>query len=87
MEILIEVGKQVPALAVLVFVVWTFLKHLEARDKAMREVHEQMHREHLDARQLSRLAIEETTKAIRDNIATREGVINALNNLNRKQQT
>lgn len=52
-----EVAKQVPSLAVLCFVVWVFIRHLDKRSEALSKMHE----EHLYAREESRLAIKENT--------------------------
>lgn len=43
MEWLLDIGKQVPALAVLAWVVHTFVRHLERRDEALKGISEQCH--------------------------------------------
>lgn len=68
--ILTECVRQVPGLAILALVVWMFvkvimrfIKHIE--DRA--EVITQMHKEHLDARNVSRQAIADNTVTMREN--------------------
>jgi len=60
---LTEVAKQVPSLGVLCFIVWIFIKHLDKRSETMNE----MHREHLYAREQSKTAIQDNTQAMRQN--------------------
>lgn len=63
-----EAIQQVPGLVVLTVVVWMFIKvifrfikHIEDRGKVM----EELHREHIDARALSRQAINDNTETMR----------------------
>lgn len=79
-EILKEAAKQAPALVLMVFVVWAFLKHLGSRDSMMKGVFD----EHVDERRESRKVIEENTKALRDNAETRGQVTAALHALREK---
>lgn len=58
-----EVAKQVPSLAVLCFVVWIFIKHLDKRSETLME----MHKEHLYAREQAKEAIKENTAVLREN--------------------
>jgi hypothetical protein len=58
-----EAVKQVPALAVLCFIVWSFVKQAGKFAEVMRD----LHKEHIDARAESREAINENTRAMQDN--------------------
>ena len=58
-SILSETAKQVPQLAVLCFVVWMFLQRLTGLAEVIRD----LHKEHLDAREQSREAIRDNTRA------------------------
>lgn len=79
-DIIIEIGKQVPALALMVFVIWIFMKYLGTRDNMMRSLFE----EHVDERHESRKVIEDNTKALRENAETRGSVTEALRRLHEK---
>ncbi len=59
--VITEVAKQVPALAVLSFIVWAFLKHLSEQRAEFIAVVRDIQRENLEARSLSRDAIRENT--------------------------
>ncbi len=61
--IAIELVKQVPSLGVLCFIVWVFIKHLGIKDAEFRVIH----RENLEAREVSRLTIKENSDALREN--------------------
>jgi len=54
-----KIASEIPSLAVLVFVVLSFLKHMEKRDKVIKEIHE----EHMQARTEARIAINDNTTA------------------------
>lgn len=61
----LEIAKQVPALAVLAFVVWTFLRHMaESRAEFLAAI-KQIQQENLEARILSRDVIKDNTVATR----------------------
>jgi hypothetical protein len=60
---LTEVAKQVPSLGVLCFIVWIFIKHLDKRAETLTE----MHKEHLYAREQSREAVQDNTRAMQEN--------------------
>jgi len=75
MELLEKIGNQVPALAVLVVVVWLFLKaSSEQRGEWMKSqdlsrsqwlaTFNDMHKEHLDAREQSRLVLKCNAEAM-----------------------
>lgn len=58
-----EALKQVPSLAVLAFIVFVFLKHLKSYNQMIREIN----KENIEAREQSRVVIEENTKAVAKN--------------------
>lgn len=62
-----KIGVQLPVAAIVVFVVWMFLRHL----KDEREFMKQFHVDHLHARN-------EATQAIRDCTASNVALINAV---------
>lgn len=65
-ELLKESAKQVPNLAVLGFIVWIFVKHLDRRGQLFSESQAEMHKDHMASR-------EEMIKVIAENAeATRE---------------
>ena len=55
-----------PPLAVLCVVVWMFLKHTKSTAKETHDLFRTLQAEHLDARQLSREAINANTLALRE---------------------
>ncbi len=59
-ELLKESAKQVPNLAVLGFIVWIFVKHLDKRGQLFSDTTREMHGDHMAAR-------EEMSKALSDN--------------------
>lgn len=62
-DILTKAFEQVPGLAVLAFIVFSFLKHLKGYNVMIRE----MNKENITAREQSRMVIEENTKAVAQN--------------------
>lgn len=85
--ILIEIAKQIPSLAVLCFIVWATIQYNQKRDAAISEVNKQtltamgdMHKEHLYARETSREAINDNTRAMRDNSRAIEALKEAIQN-------
>lgn len=78
-SVLLESAKQVPALAVLCFVVWMFLGKLSMFVEAFRE----LHKEHIDAREQSREAIRDNTKAMHENTNVVTHLIEALDSSKR----
>ena len=76
-NIVTDLGKQAPALLLMVAIVYFFLKYLESRDRAMKALFD----EHLDARTQSRQVIRENTECLRQNAATRVHVTEALKQL------
>lgn len=83
-DLLKEAAKQAPALALMVVVVWMFIKHLASRDASMRDGYKTMFNEHLDARNESREVIQENTKALRENAETRGQVTEVIRQLKEK---
>lgn len=66
----IELVKQVPSLGVLCFIVWVFIKHLGMKDDEVRIIH----RENLEAREISRLTIKENSIALKENTSATEAL-------------
>jgi len=65
MEFIDGVIKQVPALGVMAFIVWVFLRHMETRDKSIRDIHN----EHIIARSETRIVLRENSEAMKINAA------------------
>ena len=42
-QIVVEIAKEVPSLAVLAFIVWTFIGHIKGAAKELRETHTRCH--------------------------------------------
>lgn len=74
-NLIIELAKQVPNLGILGVIVWVFLRHLETRDKAYRDVMQELHEEHIEERILSRQSREEMTKVLSELKDTIKGAI------------
>jgi len=66
-NLFVEALKQVPALSVLGFVVWMFLRHLEASRVIERDMFINIHKENLEARQATREALHENAQVTRAN--------------------
>lgn len=62
-SVIVEAIKQAPSLAIICVIVWLFLSRLNVLVDALKE----LHREHLDARTLSREAIKDNTEAMKEN--------------------
>lgn len=58
-----DVIRQSPTLAILVIVIWLVLKFLGQQNTFLTS----MHKEHLEAREISRTAIRDNTKTMEDN--------------------
>lgn len=66
-QTLIELGKQVPSLAVLVVVVWIFVINQAKQNAENREMHRDLQRESLEARNQMRTTIVENSVAAKEN--------------------
>lgn len=85
-----EAIQQVPSLVVLGVIVWLFIKvifrfikHIEDRGQIMQE----LHKEHIDARELARQAINDNTATMRANtqaITTLTSVVDRIKNSNQR---
>lgn len=81
---LLEAAKQIPALSVLVVLVWLFVKHIEYANSAMRETIMEIHRENMEARITQREVIKENTTAGKENTIAMTKLTGAVENLTRK---
>lgn len=59
-----ECVRQVPALGVLAWLSWTFMRHNETLTRSVMDTLRQLHREHLDARKESRDALDRASAAL-----------------------
>lgn len=84
MEFLTEAIKQVPALGVLVFVVWIFLKHLKDRDIAFAEAFRQINEANLESRVETRAAMHRCADVLEKNIETRAELVQVLHEVKKK---
>ena len=66
-----ESAKQVPALTLMVVVIWIFMKHLAERDREARQTYKELINEHIDARHQSRTVIQHNTDALQQNAEAR----------------
>lgn len=73
MEILIDVAKQVPALAVLVFLVIRFLTFIKGRDVFIRDLHKE-----------SKEVIAENSEVIKENMKISGELLSTLKRMNGK---
>ena len=81
---LLEAAKQIPALTVLIVLVWIFVKHIEAANAAMRETVMEIHKENMEARITQREVIRENTHAGKENTVAMTKLTGAVENLTRK---
>lgn len=80
-QFLSEVGKQVPSLAVLAFVVWTYIKHMETSQKAWRETVVDINKQNLEDRALTRITMGENARATAENTKAIAVLTQAVNSL------
>ena len=66
-----EAAKQVPALGLMVVVVFIFIRFIGQQQQATRDAFGSVMNEHLDERKQSREAIEANTEALQHNAETR----------------
>lgn len=85
METLLELGKQVPALAVLVVVVWVFVRHIEKTQEHNRDTWREMQSENINARAESREVIRENTISAKQNTQAVNELTNAVRLLESKR--
>ena len=77
-SILAEAAKQVPALSLMVVVIWLFMRHLAERDRESRETYKELISEHIDARAQSRIVIQHNTEAMQQGAEIRSELANVL---------
>ena len=61
-----EALTQAPSLGVLVIVVWLFLRFMERSMQSLQSMMREMHTQHMEAREQSRLVISENSQVMRD---------------------
>ncbi len=71
---LTELIKSAPSLAVLCFIVITFIRYIRSRDADVREIHN----EHIKERELSRSAVEANTVALARNSVVMSDLIDTI---------
>ncbi len=95
-QVLLETGKQIPALTVLCVLVFLFIRHIEGNNAAMRTTIEnnnasmretimEIHKESMEARITQREVIRENTAAGKDNTIAMTRLTGAVENLTRKE--
>lgn len=84
-NILLETAKQIPALSVLIVLVWIFVKHIENANAATRETIMEIHKENMEARSAQRETIRENTAAGKDNTIAMTKLTGAVESLTRKE--
>ena len=67
-KLLTEIGGQAPSLAVLVVVVWMFLKFMKEMRKEFFETMANLNQEHINARKITHEIIERNTLALLANV-------------------
>lgn len=82
---LVEAAKQIPALTVLIVLVWIFVRHIEGTNAAMRETVMEIHKENMEARVAQREVIKENTTAGKENTIAMTRLTGAVENLTRKE--
>jgi hypothetical protein len=76
-----QLALQSPGLAVTLVIVIFFLRHLQKTGEARDTIYQEMHKEHLDAREQSRVALRDNTAAAKENTQALSRLISAVDQI------